>query len=266
MIYSQFGFDRILFDHCFDANAERRGGYISDMELSKKIISLYEENVEQPMFMYAVSMENHQPYNSEKFADDTSIGVKSDALSEGEQVVLEAYTTGLRDADQALGYLVEYFSACENPVMIVFFGDHLPNLGANDGDAVYSKLGYSSTAVTTDWQPDELAKMLSTDYLIWTNYEEEPLPDKAESCTWLGLSVLNRLNFHLDDYFSWLDRHVTPTMLLYRPSLFVDSQGNAYESIPKRYEAAMNDYRTAIHDILYGEQLIFHAQRDGGSE
>lgn len=260
-IYTQYGFDSILFSDSFPETAEKRGGYISDLELSRKIISLYEEkNPASPLMLFAVSMENHQPFTATKFDDKTQL-VSSDVLDEKGLATLNTLVQGLKDADTALGYLVDYFSTCTEPVMLVFWGDHLPNLSTDSGSTVYSQLGYSNTNVTTDWSPDELAKMLSTDYVIWSNYEDAPQPDHHESCNFLGLSVMTRLGFELTDYFSWLDTYISPHMLLYRPRLFVTRNGENYKTVPEALDTLMTQYGTVVHDIVYGDNTIFETGR-----
>lgn len=264
VIYPQLGFDEVLFMDDFPADAEKRGGYLSDSALAKEIISRYEAGGEEPMMLFAVSMENHQPYRAEKFGGEAEVKVESDALAEEELAVLQSYVTGLHDADRALGELVDYFEKQEEPVMIVFFGDHLPSLGLSEKETVYSKLGYSSTAVTTDWEPEELAKMLSTDYLIWTNYEGAAEADHAESCTLLGLSVLERIGLQPDPYFAWLREYAEPEMLLYRPRLYVNASGEAFSAIPEGQAAVMQDYQNAVRDIAYGGNVVFGAERAEG--
>lgn len=259
-IYSAFGFDDILFEDSFNADVEMRGGYISDMALSEKIISMYEEKGDESMFLFALSMENHQPYTAEKF-DHKKIKIESDILSEDEISVLSGYVNGLYDADRALMRLIEYFSASDEETMIVFFGDHLPNLGVGEGETVYSRLSYSSTPVTTDWAPDELAKMLSTDYLIWTNYEKEAEDDVLTSSNMLGLSVLKRLGFSLGKYYGWLDKFIAPYTLIYRPRLYVDASGMAFSDIPDAHSEIISNYKLAIYDIVYGKGNVFGISR-----
>ena len=265
-IYSAFGFDEILFETAFSPDAEMRGGYISDMALSQKIIERFEEKGDEPMFMFALSMENHQPYTAEKFDGELDIEIESEKLNDEEREMLASYVQGLQDADKALGALIEYFEDCDEQVMIVFFGDHLPNLKINDRETIYSRLGYSSTSVTTDWQPQELAKMLSTDYVIWTNYEETPLPDKTESGNMLGLSVLKRLDMKLSHYYAWLDAFVAPHMLIYRPRLYVTSSCEAYSAIPDEHSEIMENYRLAVWDMIYGTGDIFNIKRETGGK
>ncbi|MFR7893862.1 MAG: sulfatase-like hydrolase/transferase [Dysosmobacter sp.] len=53
--------------------------------------------------------------------------------------MLEVYTEGVRDADAMLGRLVDLLRRAEEPVVLVFFGDHLPYLG--DNQKGYAELG-----------------------------------------------------------------------------------------------------------------------------
>ena len=48
---------------------------------------------------------------------------------------------GARDADAMLGRLRDYFAGRSEPVVLVFFGDHLPYLG--DNQLGYRELGFT---------------------------------------------------------------------------------------------------------------------------
>ncbi len=255
--YDSFGFDNVIFEDGFSGSAERKGGYISDRALTDKIISLYKNKGKNPMFLFAVSMENHQPFYENKFGGQKFVEIKSDALEDGHLKSLQSYVNGVYDADKALGRLTDYFKNVNDDVMIVFFGDHLPNLLGNSGETVYSKTGYVPTADSSEWTSDELKKMLSTDYLIWTNYEEEPLPDKTESSLFLGLSVVERLGLKKTDYYNWLSNYIKPYILMSRSRLFVDNLGNASEKAEDTFLEKDKEYAAAIYDIVYGENKIF---------
>lgn len=256
-IYREFGFDEILFADSFPEDAERRGGFISDHAFAQKIISLYEENSGQPLFLSAVSVENHQPYNDDKFAVKTDLGITSTVLSEGTLEAVQNYAVGLRDADSSLEELTDYFSQQDRPVMLIFFGDHLPNLSSGSWRNAYYETGYIPSADSADLSGEDMLRLLSTDYLIWTNYEESAAPDKNTSATLLGLDIMKRLGFRLSGYFRWLDENVAPEMTIRASRLFVDGQGNIFDHTPEEKYDMLERYTAVVQDIIYGENRIF---------
>ena len=261
-IYPAFGFDRVLFDDSFPADAERRGNYISDPALSEMLLALLAEEHDRPQMYFTVSMENHQPYSAAKFGENCASGLHADALEEDELAALDAYVSGLEDADKGLKILTDALKDAEEPVMLVFWGDHRPNLGMSDGRNIYEALGQCSGTDTEAWGPEELAEMLSTNWLIWTNYPLEA-EDRTESCTMLGLHVLEMLGFELTDYYRWLEKVADGRYLLYRPRLFADAAGTFSRTIPEPYEKLMKSYAAAIYDIVYGDRSLFAPCREG---
>lgn len=165
--------------------------------------------------------------------------------------ILDALVMGLHHADASLGLLTDYFSQVDRPVMLVFVGDHLPSLNLSDGVSLYTHLGYSPTEEAADWDPETLENILSTDYLIWTNYEAQAAPDRMESCTFLGLHTLQRAGIPLNQYFSWLDREVASHMLLSRRTLFVDQDGKGTYSPSQEDQAILEQYTAVERNLLY---------------
>ena len=255
IIYPQLGFENVIFCDEFQ-NRETSGGYVSDMSLTKEILSRCKDK-EAPQFIYAVSMENHQPYINKY--EDLDIRLESEEISGASLRVLSEYTQGVHNADAALGALTDALSETDEPYMVVFFGDHRPNLQV-ESRTVYSSLGFSTADDTVNWTTEELANMLSVDYLIWTNYEEnlpeEQKNDDFESCIFLGLDILKRLGFTLSDYFAWLSRVVEPNMLVYRPRLFIDAEDRLYSQIPAEKKVCMDGYEAIVQNIVYGENDI----------
>lgn len=264
-IYHSMGFDQVLFSDSCGTDAEIQGGYVSDAEFSRKIISLYEErDPEVPLFMLNVSMENHQPYRADKYSEPSGIKAESEYLNETDLSIIDSYVMGVHHADESLKTLVDYFDTVDEPVMLVFWGDHLPNLKLSDGHSIFQKLEYASSDTTTNWDANELKQMLSTEYLIWTNYEDkdEMIPDHTESCTFLGVHVLEHLNMELNPYFEWLQSSVMPYMTLYRARLFVDGSGMPYSEIPDEYVQMLEAYRIMEHDLMYGDKKILYTNNE----
>ncbi|MBQ5584132.1 MAG: hypothetical protein IIU74_05275, partial [Ruminiclostridium sp.] len=144
-----------------------------------------------------------------------------------------------------------YFSQCGRPVMLVFVGDHLPSMNLPDGEDIYTRLGISPEGEASTWDAETLAEILSTDYLIWTNYEEEAVPDRTESCTFLGLHVLQRTGLPLNHYFTWLEENIASRMLLNRGRFFADQFGTPGYEVPADAQPLLDSYTALERSLAY---------------
>ncbi len=251
--YPAIGFDTVDFLEDLLTPLEIAGKYLSDAAFAQELITRYEaRDPDKPLFLYGMSMENHQTYSPEKYDGHTSgFPAQSDALSGEDLAILDSLVMGLHHADAALGTLVDYFSQVDRPVLLVFVGDHLPSLNLADGTSLYCRLGYSPSEEAADWDAETLANILSTDYLIWSNYETQPQPDRKESCSLLGLHTLQRAGLPLNRYFTWLDQAVGRQMLHYRNRLFVDTAGQpTYDPSPED-QAILDRYAAVERNLLY---------------
>lgn len=251
--YPGIGFDEVLFVEDFITPPHISGQYVSDLSFAEEIIARYESrDPAVPQFIYGMSMENHQSYTPEKYGVASGFPAQSDKLSTEDLAILDSLVMGLHAADASLGRLVQYFSQVNRPVLLVFVGDHLPSLNLSDGTSLYQRLGISPGGDSSDWTAQTLVEMLSTDYLIWSNYEAEPQPDRTESCTMLGLRTLERAGLPLDGYFAWLQETVSPHLLLSRNRLFVDADGTATDDgIPVLSQDVLDIYAAVERNLLY---------------
>lgn len=255
--FPQIGFDQMYFEDSFPKNAQRKGGYISDSALVDQAIRVYEQrDKSKPLFLYVLSMENHQPYPEDKFEENCPITATGEGLTELEEGILNSIVTGIYDADQSLRKIVNYFAQQEEPVMLVFWGDHLPSLytGTETG-TVYTSLNFVGADDLEGLTEEELKRMVSTDYVIWTNYEEEPLPDEDTSAMMLGVQVLDRLGIPKSPFFRYVS-HLEDSMLLYREKLFLAADGTPSRDIPEELMPEIQTYAAMLYDMLYGEQYI----------
>lgn len=83
--------------------------------------------------------------------------------------MLRSMLEGIVRADQALGELTAALQEISEPTIVVFFGDHRPNLTLPDGETAYTKLGLCPGTWTYNWTPEQFNDLYSTDYLIWAN-------------------------------------------------------------------------------------------------
>ena len=72
----------------------------------------------------------------------------------------------IKMSDEALKYLVEYFEKVKDPTIILFFGDHQPDL---DEEFYNALLGEE----ISELQGEKLEQLYQVPFLIWANYEIE---------------------------------------------------------------------------------------------
>ena len=183
-----------------------KGRWVTDDYVADKIVEAFEA-AEDPLFLYTTTIQNHMSYTADKYGADyvfpeVPLNV---SVSEQTETLVKVYAEGARDADAMLGRLTDYFSAQSEPVMLVFFGDHLPYLG--DNQLGYKELGFTADALWTDLTSYEVP------YLIWTNDAaaaqlqgiDADLGDRI-SAAYLGAAVLE-LTGHSENsaWFSFLN-------------------------------------------------------------
>lgn len=250
------GFDRTVYQKDFPKDSHQAGGFLSDHSLTQELIRRFEDRGEEPIFLYGLSMENHPPYHVGKYWGDTSnLGLECKVLNQWGLEVMDSLAYGLRDADVALGELLDYFSRQSDPVIVVFVGDHLPGLYVTEEDNLYTTLGYCTSSNTQDWGPEEMKKMHSTSFLVWNNYGAELDVPHTLSCTDLGAKLLRWAGVERPLYFQWVDR-VSEEVILYRPRLFVTGDGRAYEKPTPETKERVDTWRNLVYDLLYGQGYV----------
>jgi len=172
-----------------------------------------------PIFLFAITMQNHQPFRP-LASEDIRINVTSDSLDENVLTTVISYTHGLADADTMLGMLADYIDNRPRPTVMLFFGDHLPNLGGHL--AAFTQTGLIN-ADDLD-TPEARAIRYSTPFIIYSNRELTPIiphQDNHISTYYLLSIIAYQTGFHrtaymnlLLDYFNEIPFH---NVRLHRP-------------------------------------------------
>lgn len=257
--FPAIGFDELTFEDDFPEDAKWDGPYLEDMELVYEMIRTFEEKEEgQPMLLYGLTMENHQPYYDGKFPNSSELNPRSDKLNESELKTVEALVYGVQAADKALGALVEYFETVEEPTIIVFWGDHLPGLYVDDTNTIYSKLGYVPTADTLAWDAETMKQMHTTSFLVWNNYGADLEVPGSSGPSGLGSHILDWAGISKPLYFQWVEQSMK-TILLYRSRLYIDDWGRPWKEPLEEDEAVVSLYRDLVYDLVYGDGMAASA-------
>jgi len=174
------------------------GDYYSDDLIAKCSIRLCEE-IDEPCFIFAATMENHTPYEPDKY--DEYDDVFTTSLTGKPKGVINAITKAVSNSSDMLGEICDYFAQSDEPTVVIFFGDHKPQTVVNN-DTLYNMLGISGVDAL-DWSLQEKEEMYTTDYLIWTN-DAKYLPvtnvsNNNRSTNFFGLDVLAAGKIELTD-------------------------------------------------------------------
>ena len=192
LVYPDMGFDEMYFLEHFDENEMVRR-YISDEEYYNKIIERFEsKSGNEDLFIMSISMQNHGGYTEKYDNFPENIRVLGGTYEDANQ-----YLSLLNKSDEALEDFITYFENVEEPVEIVFFGDHLPSLKSKFFKSLNGK-GLSGLSL------EQLQNLYTIPFMIWTNYDTEEIEVEISSINYLATLALERAGLPLPAYNQFL--------------------------------------------------------------
>lgn len=203
-VYEQFGFEQFISSENF-IDPKYRRGFISDEAVSRRIITEHQHS-DQPLFVFAVTMQNHSPFSINQYDEDRIevSGLNSTKMTNK----MNTYATGVKDADDSLQLLIEYFEKEKEPTVLVFFGDHLPLL-----DKVYTETNYIQDLNPKKWSYEEYQKMYSVPFVVWDNFSNEKESGTYMNSSFLGAFILEKYGLAQTPFIRFLNevrRNETP--------------------------------------------------------
>lgn len=141
-VFAALGFDEFITETAF-RDAPRAGPYVSDLAVADKIRELLAGEDQRPLFVFAITMENHGPLHLETAttADEAELYATPPPAGCAEFTV---YLRHLRNADRMLAALRETLRTHARPGCLCWYGDHVPimpsayaRLGEPAGETVY---------------------------------------------------------------------------------------------------------------------------------
>lgn len=211
--------------------------YISDQSDIEKVIEIYEQNPEQPLFMFNVTMQNHSSY-SDVF-DNFTPQIEVEGT---DSVALNQYLSLLYESDKALQQLIQYFDRLDDPTIIVFFGDHQPT------DSVVAPIYKLNGESVYSISEEELRLRYKVPYVIHANFDIEEACNVPMSSNYLGIKTLETAGIPLNPYQQFLANKYDAF-----PSVSVlqiqDENGNVYSADQK--EELLNDYQIMQYYHLF---------------
>lgn len=172
-IYGQFNFDTMIFEDDFTVPVSTYGEYIDDNVVYNQIESLI-DSTDEPLYVHATTMQNHQPY--------------TDGDSEDEFV---NYLNRLQHSSDGLADFLDRLAEVNEPTIVLFVGDHFPSLRGDDG--IYSQLNITSENCSTLYEQR---------YILWSNYDlnTSSLPEEAVSTFYAPYLVMELIDVPRDSF------------------------------------------------------------------
>lgn len=172
-IYGQFNFDTMIFEDDFTVPVNTYGEYIDDNVVYNQIEALIDAT-DEPLYVHATTMQNHQPY--------------TDGDSEDEFV---NYLSRLQHSSNGLADFLDRLAEVDEPTIVLFVGDHFPSLRGDDG--IYSQLNITSENCSTLYEQR---------YILWSNYDLNTslLPEEAVSTFYAPYLVMELIDAPRDSF------------------------------------------------------------------
>ncbi len=146
-------------------------GYYENMVVSVPMDNVFLPDVTEnvlaamesgPVFSFNVTYQNHGPYSAD-YAWFSDVYVPQGDLSSSDWHIINNYLWGVQDTGRRMQEMLDRFRTLDEPVILVFFGDHKPWLG--EQSVTYDALGIDIRGGTED----SFRSYYATDYLIWAN-------------------------------------------------------------------------------------------------
>ncbi len=259
-IYPRLGFEESTFlDDYIEPELVRE--YVSDRETFKFILN-YLENAEndKPLFMFGITMQNHggYSYKGDNFTPEIILEGVEDVYPEAEQYLSLTHIT-----DSAVEYLITELSNFPEDTVVLFFGDHFPNIKHSFFESIHGGKLES---------PEEKMLLYKVPFFMWANFDIPEADNVNTSLNYLSVELLKTAGITLSPFYKFLDecKNVLPALNLYGLYSVADEAFVTYsETSPVEQdwleEYAILQYNNLIDsknrdelfksDIVFGEEI-----------
>lgn len=224
-VFSQLGFDTFTpIEYMYDVERNPTG-WAKDRILIDEILKSL-DFTEKSDFIYAISVQGHGAYPSEKVIEHPKIQVEEylktaeDGTEESDEASANAweyYCNEINEMDQFIEHLVKALEARGKNCVLVMYGDHLPSMGLEETDLKNGNL-------------------FQTRYVMWNNMGLEK-QDRDVEAYQLTAQILDQLDIHVG------------TMIRYHQKFLKEKSGDMDDYLDKM--------KVLEYDMLYGDREIY---------
>lgn len=249
-VYPYLGFQHTYFyEDSFSHSELTRNNYVSDRATYQKIIDLYKNRGSKPQFIFDVTIANHGGYNvgTNGMEQIKITNMPNQVNSNVEHTDAEEYLTLIKESDTALKEMINYFKSQDEPVAIVFFGDHQPRLD----DSFYADVKGKSLS---KWSNEEAQQRYITPYIIWTNYDIQSQSNKNLSVNYLQTELLQTLGLKTTAYNQY-EQAMYDKMPVLNSKGAITADGD-YLTLDdaEKYNVGVQNYRKVLYNNMFDKK------------
>lgn len=219
-------------------NFIRYGNYTDDLSTYQNIIKLFEnKEKDEKIFNFTVTMQNHSPYNSDKFSNNVYLN----DFNKEDYSEINQYLSLIKLSDSAFEYLVNYFSNVEEKTIILMFGDHQPGF-VNSYPEVF---GNQSGSYNED--------NYIVPFIIWANYDIEETAINDISMNYLSNVLLDYAGLPKSTFIQFLNKLYDKYPVI-TDNIIIDASGNAINNSENLNDNSLKLYEFLQYNLLFDEK------------
>jgi phosphoglycerol transferase MdoB-like AlkP superfamily enzyme len=228
-VYQYFGVDKFI-NLSNMSDYQQAGPFVSDKSFTDEIINQF-NSTEKPQFIFALSIQNHAPYEPNRFSDHQ---IKlSNSLTLQDNSILQSYIDGIGLSNYYYQVLKQTIKNSKKPTILIFFGDHLPFLGTEYD--IYKKLNFDTNNQTN---------LHSTPIALWSNFKTNLDINPKLSPNFLSLEILKLANISPKYQFSFINS-------------LTDTDTVLHQKIPQKFTfQQLKNYELIQYDLIFGKQYL----------
>lgn len=186
------------------------------------------------LFAFNVTMQNHGGYKPESVCPGEIYLIDQNGNKDTSQPNINTYLSLVYESDKALKELIEYCQQQDEPIVIVMFGDHQPNVA--------------------QWlEADHQMQRHVTPFLIWANYD---IPEKEIdmlSVNYLGSLMLQTIGMELPAYNQYL-LELSETLPVIIPQGCYDADGIFHNINDQKYATTILQHKYVCYNFLLDKE------------
>ena len=158
-VYAQLGFDTFMSAGSF-SDAEKLRWFTIDRATYDAALNLVSES-DTPQFILDVTIQNHGGYNTGAIPEEYAVSAPVNGVEYG---CVNEFAALIQRSDADLAYFIEQLEALDEPVIVLFFGDHQPSLADVPEEELYG-------VTLEEASLEQTQERYEVPYMIWANYE-----------------------------------------------------------------------------------------------